>query len=98
MSVRGAVPQRIIAERSRNRVAPPGGARPAPEFGIERAAATALAALRKDAAPAGVRRTGVELAPMTLPELAELLPERALLAVLEGGATRLASWRCARTC
>lgn len=86
MSVRGAVLQRIIAERSRNRVAPPpGGARPAPEFGIERAAATALGRAAEKMLRLPVFVEQAELAPMTLPELAELLPERALLAVLEGG-------------
>ncbi len=54
------------------------------EFRLERAAATALgrAAERQARLPVFVEK--VELARMTLPELPELLPERALLAVVEG--------------
>ncbi|WP_018000185.1 FliM/FliN family flagellar motor C-terminal domain-containing protein [Paracoccus sp. N5] len=54
------------------------------EFRLERAAATALgrAAERQAQLPVFVEK--VELARMTLSELPEILPERALLAVIEG--------------
>lgn len=54
------------------------------EFRLERAAATALgrAAERQAQLPVFVEK--VELARMTLPELPEFLPERALLIVVEG--------------
>lgn len=58
-------------------------------FDLERAAANALgrAAEKQHRLPVFVE--GVELAAMTVPELAELLPERALLAVLEGPGDKL---------
>lgn len=73
---------RLIAARGSSRAALPAQA-PA-EFRIERAAATALgrAAERQARLPVFVEK--VELARMTLPELPEILPERALLAVIEG--------------
>lgn len=73
---------RLIAARGSNRT--PSTSQAPVEFRIERAAATALgrAAERQARLPVFVEK--VELARMTLPELPEILPERALLAVIEG--------------
>lgn len=64
-------------------------ARVAVEISRERAAGTAMgrAAERSHRLPVFVEK--VEFAPMTLAEMQELLPERALLAVVEGGADAL---------
>jgi flagellar motor switch protein FliM len=74
--------RRWIATRHGTR-APSGGAAPA-EFGIERAATTALGRAAERQARLPVFVEGVELARMTLAELPEFLPEHALLAVIEG--------------
>lgn len=78
----GLVLRRMIAERGRTLpVATAGAGGP---VNIERAAATALgrAAERLHHLPVFIER--VELAPISVPELSELFPERALLTVLEG--------------
>lgn len=84
----GLVLHRIIAGH-RNAHKPalpdPGGGRPALAFSIERAAGTALGRAAEKQLRLPVFVESAELLPMTLSELAELLPERALLAVLEGG-------------
>lgn len=73
---------RWIAARGSTRSAP---ASPAPtEFRLERAVATALGRAAERQARLPVFVENVELARMTLPELPEILPERALLAVIEG--------------
>lgn len=73
---------RLITARGNSRA--PSTSQAPVEFRIERAAATALgrAAERQARLPVFVEK--VELARMTLPELPEILPERALLAVIEG--------------
>lgn len=78
----GMVLRRMIAAHGSNPPAATGKATGTPS--IERAAATALgrAAERLHHLPAFVER--VELTPITVPELGELFPERALLTVLEG--------------
>ena len=84
----GLVLHRIIAgHRNAHQLAlpDPGGGRPAQAFSIERAAGTALGRAAEKQLRLPVFVESAELLPMTLPELAELLPERALLAVLEGG-------------
>lgn len=84
----GQILRRIIAGQ-RNALRPAltatGSGGPTAEFSLARAAGIALgrAAERQLRLPVFVE--SAELLPMTLPELAELLPERALLAVLEGG-------------
>ena len=82
----GLVLRRIIAERGRSLTS--GGAEQR-GFSLERAAAMALgrAAEKLHRLPIFVER--VELAPITVPELSELLPERALLCVLEGSRDEL---------
>ena len=84
----GLILHRIIAERRHAQKQPlsrPASGPPAQEFTIERAAATALGRAAEKQLRLPVFIESAELLPMTLPELAELLPERALLAVLEGG-------------
>lgn len=83
-AARAPVLHRWIATRGNTR-APADVARPAAaEFRLERAAATALGRAAEQQARLPVFVEKVELARMTLPELPELLPERALLAVVEG--------------
>ncbi len=82
----GLVLHRIIAgHRNKPALPDPGGGASAQEFSIERAASTALGRAAEKQLRLPVFVESVELLPMALPELAELLPERALLAVLEGG-------------
>ncbi len=84
----GLILHRIIAERRHAQKQPaskPASGPPAQEFTIERAATTALGRAAEKQLRLPVFVESAELLPMTLPELAELLPERALLAVLEGG-------------
>ncbi len=84
----GLVLRRIIAERGRSLTvggpAPGGGG-----FSLERVAGIALgrAAEKLHHLPVFIER--VELAPVSVPELTELLPERALLTVLEGSRDEL---------
>ncbi len=85
---RGLVLHRIIAERRLSRAPGTAGtatASVAQDIGIERAASTALGRAAEKLLHLPVFVEQVELAPMSLSELPELLPERALLAVLEGG-------------
>ncbi|MFC3568638.1 FliM/FliN family flagellar motor C-terminal domain-containing protein [Paracoccus sp. TOH] len=80
-----SVLRRWIAARERARVLPDtAGSRVTPEFRIERAVATALGRAAEKQARLPVFVEHVELAGMTLPELPEFLPERALLAIVEG--------------
>ncbi len=80
----GRVVRRWIAERDRARTAAGPSARQAAEFRLERAAATALARAAEKQAGLPVFVEKVERAGMVLAELPELLPERALLAVVGG--------------
>ena len=83
----GLILHRIIAgQRNAHKPAlpDPGSGRPAQDFTLERAASTALGRAAEKQLRLPVFVESVELLPMTLPELSELLPERALLAVLEG--------------
>lgn len=81
--------RRMIAERERQQAPRQVAAAAAVEVSLERAAATALgrAADRLYKLPIFVER--VELLPVSLSELPELLPERALLAVVEAQRDRL---------
>lgn len=85
----GLVLRRMIAERERQQAPRQFAAAAAVEVSLERAAATALgrAADRLYKLPVYVEK--VELLPVSLSELPELLPERALLAVLEAPRDRL---------
>lgn len=85
----GLVLRRIIAERERQRAPREVAAAAAVEVSLERAAATALgrAADRLYKLPVYVEK--VDLLPVSLSELPELLPERALLAVVEAPRDRL---------
>ncbi len=76
--------RRWIEQQGKTRTPAGPPAQQVPEFRLERAAATALAraAEKQQRLPVFVEK--VELADMTLAELPELLPERALLAVVEG--------------
>jgi len=79
--------RRLIAERERQRIGDPTGGLPAGPTkppGIERAASTALARAAERAHRLAVLAGKVTHSAISLPELAELLPERALLAVVEG--------------
>lgn len=85
----GLVLRRMIAERERQQAPRQVAAAAAVEVSLERAAATALgrAADRLYKLPVYVEK--VELLPVSLSELPELLPERALLAVVEAPRDRL---------
>ncbi|MTH36422.1 hypothetical protein GL279_17665 [Paracoccus limosus] len=85
----GLVLHRMIAERERKHAPQQCAAAAAVEVSLERAAATALgrAAERLYKLPVYVEK--VELSPVSLSELPELLPERALLAVVEAPRDRL---------
>lgn len=74
---------RLIAARDRARPAPEAAAAARP-VSLERAAATALGRTAERQAQLPVFVEKVELGAMALPELSERLPERALLAVVEG--------------
>ncbi|WP_199262204.1 FliM/FliN family flagellar motor switch protein [Paracoccus binzhouensis] len=83
----GAAPvlRRWIAARERARALPDAaGSRAAPEFRIERAVAIALGRAAEKQARLPVFVEKVELAGMAASELPEFLPERALLAIVEG--------------
>ncbi|MFN8683085.1 FliM/FliN family flagellar motor C-terminal domain-containing protein [Paracoccus sp. P2] len=80
----GQVLRRLIAERDRARAAAGPSARQVAEFRLERAAATALARAAEKQLHLPVFVEKVERSGMVLAELPELLPERALLAVLGG--------------
>ncbi|SFX02473.1 flagellar motor switch protein FliM [Paracoccus pantotrophus] len=80
----GQVLRRLIAERDRARAAAGPSARQVAEFRLERAAATALARAAEKQLRLPVFVEKVERSGMVPAELPELLPERALLAVIGG--------------
>jgi len=76
--------RRWIAQRDGRRAGSAPSPRQAAEFRLERAAAIALARAAESQARLPIFVEKVERGPMTLAELPEYLPERALLAVIEG--------------
>ncbi|MDT1063665.1 FliM/FliN family flagellar motor C-terminal domain-containing protein [Paracoccus sp. CPCC 101403] len=76
--------RKLIAERSRLRAGAPPMPEPAGTISLERAVSTALARAAERAHRLPVFVEKLALSQVSLPELPELLPERALLAVIEG--------------